>query len=247
MAVIDYDSIYLKNGKRQDKLLAGGYGIEAYKHSLIFHKEGADEICFGIAKNISRIPDAEDIRIIRLNSNDEMNNWGMLEARDLSKLLSKYSITDKKTNQEIDIGKVLKRHRDLFSEKPEDRLLCIFRIKDDVFFWLPYSPALGSATYLFILSDYGDLSLLITGYGHYQNPALHWMHRGLSKTAEDEIAEEFWKEATSPHFFGGFITGRVFNNERWNIDGSANLGGFPRDTLTDQDVRRLYNRLKELD
>lgn len=70
----------------------------------------------------------------------------------------------------------------------DEAYMHVFRLGDAVFVWFPHSPAWGgNASYGYVLYDDGRLSVIATGYGHYGNPALHWMKRGLSDAAEREI------------------------------------------------------------
>ena len=138
------------------------------------------------------------------------------------------------------------RHRARFTEMKEPQKLIIFRLADSVFFWFYNNEAMGQASYAYILSDNGELSVIASGYGHYMNPALHWIDRGLSESAETEIAAEFWAEMTSTDTFHSLIAGRVFKGERWNRDGSFTIWTFAKDTFTDKDAIRLYDHISNI-
>ena len=249
MAAIDNTTILIENGEWKDRLQIGDYEADAYKGRLILKKAGCRKaIWICTAEDIRRsLEDAVGIRDIILDSRDDIETPGRWEAEELSRLMGRFSITDRKTGKDVDISRFLMRHRKIFSDERKPQHLVIFRLGSDTVFWFPDNDAFGGASYSFILSDDGTLSIIVSGYGHYMNPSLHWLNRGLSETAEREIVSATWKQMTIPSQFHQLIAGRVFKGERWNRDGSLELGGFRRDTLTDQDVLRLYDRLKEIE
>ena len=60
------------------------------------------------------------------------------------------------------------------------------------------SSAMGGASYLYAFNeDLSDIWVLVTGYGHYRNPLLHFLGRGLSEYIEDKLIDNFWCECFS--------------------------------------------------
>ena len=248
MAAIDYTTLLIKDGKRVEELSAGPFVVDGYKNALILRKEGQDDRdCLWVGMGLPEDDAISDGRIIMLDSREERSRRGRWQAGELARLMKRMDISDRKTGEPVDLERFLMRHRDLFEEEKEIQRLIIFRTGAETVYWFPYNDAMGGASYGYILSDGGGLSVAVTGYGHYKNPAIHWIGRGLPESAEDEIAKAFWKEMTSTNTFHQLIAGRVFKDERWNRDGSLELGGFRRDTLTNQGALRLYYRLKEIE
>ena len=126
-----------------------------------------------------------------------------------------------------------------------DILVHIFKIADCTIIFFPFNPAWGGASYCYFLGDNGSLSAIATGYGHYANPALHWINRDLSKGAEEEITKELWQTMTSPKRFCELLVEQVFQNKSHHIDGSIDVGGFKEDTITDPAILALYSKLQE--
>lgn len=249
MAAIDYTTLCMKNGKRVESLSVGDCSIDAHKGILIITDERTGKgICIydSLPSAACEIGIAE-ARTIRLDSREEMQNQGRWEAEKLADLMKHFVVTDRKTGRSVDMKRFFIRHRAVFTEIKEPQKLIIFRLADSVFFWFYNNDAMGGASsYAYILSDNGELSVIASGYGHYNNPALHWIDRGLSESAETEIAAEFWAEMTSTDTFHNLIAGRVFKGERWNRDGSFTVWTFAKDTLTDKDAVRLYDCISEI-
>lgn len=248
MAAIDYTTLCMKNGKRVEEIETGNHTIEAWRGMLfITDKDSGKEI---------RISDTvpsdaceagiTDIRTIILDDEEKLQNRGKWEVEKLADLMKRFSVTDRKTGRSVDMKRFFIRHRTVFTEIKEPQKLIIFRIADSVFFWFYNNEAMGGASYAYILSDNGELSVIASGYGHYNNPALHWIDRGLSENTETEITDEFWREMTNTSSFHRLIAGRVFKKKKFNRDGSFTIGGFTEDTLTDKDAVRLYNRISEI-
>ena len=238
----------MKNGKRVESLSVGDCSIDAHKGILIITDERTGKgICI-----YDSLPSAAceigitEARTIRLDSREEMQNQGRWEAEEVASLLKRFSVANRKTGKSVDIGSFLFRHRAKFTEIKEPQKLIIFRLADSVFFWFYNNDAMGGASYAYILFDSGELSVIASGYGHYNNPALHWIDRGLSESAETEIAAEFWAEMTRTDTFHNLIAGRVFKGERWNRDGSFTVWTFAKDTLTDKDAIRLYDHISNI-
>lgn len=248
MAAIDNTTLCMKNGKRVESLTVGNCLIDAYKGILVITDERTGKgIC--IADSVPSIAGEIGItesRTIRLDSREEMQNQGRWEAEKLADLMKHFAVTDKRTGKSVDMKRFFIRHRGVFTEIKEPQKLIIFRLADSVFFWFYYNDAMGQASYAYILSDNGELSVIASGYGHYNNPALHWIDRGLSENAEAEIAAEFWTEMTSTDTFHNLIAGRVFKGERWSRDGSFIVWTFAKDTLTDKDAIRLYDCISKI-
>lgn len=248
MAAIDYTTLLIHAGNRVEKLSAGPFTVDGYKNALMLRKEGQDgRECLWVGMGLPEDDAISDGRIIMLDSREERSSRGRWQARELARLMKRMDVSDRRTGKPVDLERFLMRHRDLFEEEKENQRLIIFRTGAETVYWFPYNDAMGGASYGYILSDDGDLSVAVTGYGHYQNPAIHWIGRGLPESAEDEIAKAYWEEMTSTNTFHQLIAGRVFKDKRWNRDGSLELGGFRRDTLTDPDALRLYDRLKEIE
>lgn len=249
MAALDYSTILMRDGKRVGKIEVEGFGVDAYKYGILFEKDGTEVAALinteDMGFRIRKIPGASDIRIIRLEDPEDIKESEGFEFRRFLEILqdSKIGLQGKGKKAK----KLFKNIRSIFKDDYEYNHLVIFRIGKTVFFWFPESPALGGATYLYVLEEDGTVSTIATGYGHNQNPALHWMNRGLSEEAENEICKILWNEMTSPWDFKKLLIGQVFDGEKNCIDGSVEYGGFKKDTLTDPDVVCLYRRIKEID
>ena len=248
MAAIDYTTLCLKNRKRVEEIKIGNCIIDAWWGMLFIRdKDSGKEI-----RITDTVPsDAceagiTDVRTISLDDEEMLQNRGKWEVEKLAELLKNFSITWK-NGKPVNIKQILLNHRCIFMDlNMEPQKLIIFRLADSVFFWFYNNDAMGGASYAYILSDNGDLSVIASGYGHYNNPALHWIDRGLSESAEAEITDEFWREMTNSNSFHRLIAGRVFKGKKFNRDGSFTIGGFTKNTLTDKDAVRLYDRISEI-
>ena len=68
-----------------------------------------------------------------------------------------------------------------------------FRLNRHLVAFFPESDTFGGASYLYILGEEpGDIQMIATGYGHYNNPYLHMLDRGLGKDAEAKMIKQLW-------------------------------------------------------
>lgn len=246
MAAIDYSSIIMRDGNHTEALAIGPYRVGAYKHWLTFEK-GEDIMYVSSEDDIRALPEAVDVRTIPLIGADDLARRKRNAVRWAAKAFDGYRLVSRKTGKETDVRKVLGRHPHLIPGLDDRKVeIHIFRIEECTIVLFPYNPAWGGATYAYILDGDGSLSTIATGYGHYANPALHWMARGLSKEAEEEIMKGLWRTMTDPQRFGELLVGQVFQGTVHHADGGLAVGGFDRDTITDSAILAMHSRFEEM-
>lgn len=246
MAAIDFSSIIMKDGKSVEALAIGPYRVGAYKHWLTFEK-GDDIMYVSSEDDIRQLPEAVDVRTIPLIGPDDLARRKRNAIKWAARAFDGYTLTSDRTGRRTDVRKVLGRHPHLIPWQDDREVeIHIFRIADSTMVLFPYSPAWGGATYAYILGGDGSLSTIATGYGHYANPALHWMDRGLSKEAEEEIRKGLWRTMTDPRRFGELLVEQVFKGVVHHVDGGLAMGGGMEDTITDSAILALHSRLEEM-
>ena len=127
-----------------------------------------------------------------------------------------------------------------FTDNEDDEPLYAvsFRLNTHHVCIFPESKALGGATYVYVIDPHtDDIGVIATGYGHYQNPHLHFINRGLSDKAEAEIVGNLWEAMTSDWFTSDGIFG--------DMDFSAEIN--PDYRITAPSLVALHNRFEELD
>ena len=247
MAGIDYTTAIIKDGIPVENLTVGPYTVDAYKYWLKFQKGDERAISVINEKNIRSLPETTEIRVIPLVSAKDVKKNKRNTIALYEDCFKNYALVSKKTGKLGSLKRILSRNDYLLDiDDIEELYAYVFRIGMSMFFLFPYSPVNGSTTYCYILDDNGSLALIATGYGHNENPALHWIGRGLPKDAEDALKVGLWKEMTSPYMFRELFVNQVFDDVKRSIDGSLSCGGFTKDTITDPDIRRLFAYLKEL-
>ena len=127
-----------------------------------------------------------------------------------------------------------------FTDEDDDEPLYAisFRLSTHHVCIFPESKALGGATYVYVIGPHtDDIGVIATGYGHYQNPHLHFINRGLSDETEAEIVGNLWKAMTCDWFAADGIFG--------DMDFSAEIN--PEYRITAPSLVALHNRFEELD
>lgn len=247
MAGIDYTTVVIKNGNRVDSIKVGPYELSAYKGYLKFYKDDKQTLVAG-EEGIRNIPEATDIRTIPLVSRKDIKCSMQNIIRRYQQVFDRYLITDKKTGKKKNISSILSKNQDLISDFDTEELYAyVFRIEESMIFYFPNNPAFGGASYAYVLDDSkNSLSIIISGYGHYKNPLLHWINRGLSKESEADLIAVTWEQMILPINFCNLFTEQCFKGYIFYRDGGICSGSEEDDTIKDEDVLRLYDVLKEL-
>ena len=246
MAGIDYTTVVMRNGSRVDFIKVGPYELSAYKGYLEFTKDDKQNLVAG-EKGIRNIPEATEIRTIPLISRKDIECSMQNIIRRYQQVFDRYLITDKKTGKKKNVSSILSKNRDLiFDFDTEELYAYVFRIEESMIFYFPNNPAFGGASYTYVLND-NSLSIIISGYGHYKNPLLHWINRGLSKESEEDLIAVTWKQMTDSYNFCQLFVEQCFMGYTYHIDGGLTSGYVDEDTINDADIIRLYNILNELE
>ena len=243
MAAIDYTSVIIKEGIPVESIKVGPYEFVAYRGYLLIVNAGLDNP-INLSFDSEKIPELTDAHKISLISKKDINKFKRLRASFYAKTLNKYEMISKVTHKPVSINKVFCKYWQLLKYFKNDALdLYIYRIADSIIIYFPDSPAFGGASYAYILTDDNTLSVIASGYGHYQNPTLHWINRDLSKEAEGELIQYLWKEMTDPRSLSKLLIEQRFNNAIYHYDGGYTFE-FGKNTRTDPAIIRLYQVLK---
>lgn len=249
MASIDYTTVILKEGVPVDFLEIGAYKLDAYKGQLFLtdsrkNNEGTiyieDLIPFP-----DSIPELTDIHKINLISKADIARLKRNVASTYANALCNYEMVSKATHKPVSMKRVFCKYSHLMKYFEDDELdLYICTIANSTIIYFPASPAFGGASYAYVIMDDNTLGIIASGYGHYMNPALHWINRGLSEEVEEAILKAFWDEMSYTKNFVRLFIGQSFDHAMHFRDGSA-LYGIDKDTITDSAVIQLYSILKE--
>ena len=249
MAGVDYTTVILKEGVPVDFLEIGAYKLDAYK-GLLFLTDSrkADERNIYIKSLISfpdSIPELTDIHKINLISKDDIARFKRNVASAYADELRNYEMVSKATHKPVSMKRVFCKYSHLMKYLEDDELdLYICTIANSTIIYFPDSPVFGGASYAYVIMDDNTLGIIASGYGHYMNPALHWINRGLSEEVEEAILKAFWDEMSYTKNFAQLLIGQSFDNKIHYRDGSA-LYGIDKDTITDPAIIQLYSILKE--
>lgn len=251
MAAIDNTTLLLEpGGTMVDRLEPlPGLGIDAYKGRLIISEEGA-EVCIGMddpLDSLERLPSYRGGHDIVLEDDTEdagFIHWKMgaiVKALRRSGLVKGHGRKLRKV-----LGNALAG-----CEREEDGVLRILRFeaggKGCTVYLIPDSPHFGGATYAYVLGPDEGISLVVSGYGHYRNPALHWIDRGLSERAERQIASVTYREMVRPGALLRLIAPLAYDGHAYERCGSGmqvGLGG-DEEMMMDADFDRLYQAVKK--
>lgn len=251
MAAIDNTTLLLEpGGKRADRLEPlPGLGIDAYKGRLIFSEEGT-EVCIGMddpLDPLERLPSYRGGHDIVLEDDTEDAGFIHWKTGAIAKALRKSGLVKGHGRK---LARVLKKAL-AGCEREEDGVLRILRFEADghgsTVFLLPDCPHFGGATYAYVLGPDEGISLVVSGYGHYRNPALHWIDRGLSERAERQIASVMYREMVRPGVLIRLIAPLAYDGQAYERCGSGmqiGLGGDER-MMEDADFDRLYQAVKK--
>lgn len=246
MAAIDWSTIIMRDGAPVEALDIGPYKVGAYKHQLIFEK-GDDIMYVSSEDDIRALPEAVDVRTVTLIGADDLARRKRNAVRWAAKAFDGYRLVSRKTGKEKDVKKLLRKHPYLIPGLDDrEAVIHIFTIADSTIILFPCNPAWGGATYAYFLDGDASLSTIATGYGHYANPALHWMDRELSKAAEEEVMKGLWRQMTDPDRFGELLVEQVFHGVVHHADGGLTIVGGMKDTITDPAILALHSRLEEI-
>lgn len=250
MAAIDYTTLVVDgNGRMVERLeIVPGLSADAYKGTLIL-EEGDRNVHVSACTpldDIKGIPSFRGGRDIVLE--DDTKDMGLTwwKAGVLAKVLEKSGLVKGHGRK---LRKVL-RKAVVKCNKEEDGLLRILRFEEagrtGTVFLFPYSPHFGGMTCAYVLDDKDRVSLILSGYGHYCNPALHWIGRGLSDKAEAEIARREYDEMTRAGALLRLIAPLAYDGHAYERCGSGmqvGLGGDEK-MMEDADFDRLYQAVK---
>lgn len=250
MAAIDNTTLLLEpGGKRADRLEPlPGLGIDAYKGRLIISEEGT-EVCIGMDEplhSLERLPSYRGGHDIVLEDDTEDAGFIHWKTDAIAKALRRSGLVKGHGRRLRKVlGKALAG-----CEREEDGVLRILRFeaggKGCTVYLIPHSPHLGGATYTYVLGPDEEISLVVSGYGHYRNPALHWIDRGLSERAERQIASVMYREMVHPGVLVRLIAPLAYDGhayERYGSGMQVGLGGDER-MMKDEDFDRLYEAVK---
>lgn len=248
MAGIDYTTVVMECGNRVAFIKVGDYELSAYKGYLTFAKDGKETMVIG-ENEIRQIPEATDVRTIPLISEKDVKESLQECVAMYQRVFDKYYIISKKTRKEKNIRSILLKNLYLTEDFIKPALhMFIFKIADCTIFYFPNNPAFGGASYAYVLDDgKNSLSIIISGYGHYKNPLLHWIDRGLTKESEEELISTVWEHMIHSRTFCQLFVEQCFMGYTYHIDGGLTSGYVDEDTINDEDVIRLYNILNKLE
>lgn len=249
MASVDYTTVILKEGVPVDFLKIGAYKLDAYKGQLFLtDSRKNNERTIYIEDLIpfpDSIPELTDIHKIHLISKDDIAKLKRTVASVYANDLRNYEMVSKATHKPVSMKRVFCKYSYLMKFFEDDELdLYICTIANSTIIYFPASPAFGGASYAYVIMDDNTLCMIASGYGHYMNPTLHWINRGLSKEVEEAILKAFWDEMSYTKNFAQLLIGQSFDHKIHYRDGSA-LYGTDKDTITDPAIIRLYSILKE--
>lgn len=246
MAAVDFSSAILKDGIPVTALVVGPYTVSAYKHWLVFEKDDASFWVSSEEDVRNQLPDATSVRTVPLVSAKDIMCQRQKALDWAVKPFAGFSLVSRKTGKETDVRRIFQKNpHHIPLPASREILILTFRIEDVLVVFFPCNPAWGGASYAYFLGDNGSLSVIATGYGHYCNPTLHWLNRGLSESAEDELMLGLWTTMTNPDRFCELLVEQVFQNKLHHVDGNLCIGGFEKDSVTDPAILILYSHLEE--
>lgn len=248
MAGIDYETLILnKDGHVCNGLNIDGYIVTGYKYNLCFTK-GKKDIWLHSPMDAVRLFGNDNVTVHSLDGGKIASNIRKHRTEYLCTLMKNYDIVSRRAGKAVPFGKVINSTYErrtafipesfIYGEDCEEHFLVIAHIGDDVMYWFPNSPAEGGATYAYFLAPDDSISLIATGYGHNDNPMLHWMNRGLGKEIEEKMAGIFYEEMTYPTSFN-FL---MINFNYWFEDGEIHFS-IGNEEITDSDISRIWSVL----
>lgn len=248
MAAIDYTTLVIDSRRRKTDHLepVPGLSATAYKSSHVILSEGDKEVYFSaydpldVLKTLPSFKGGHDIVLEDDTKECSTLHW---KAGAIARTLRRSGLVK---GHEKKLAKVL-RKAILKCEKRPDGLMRVLHFEADghrsTVFFFPDSPHLGGLSCAYFLDGDGAISLILSGYGHYGNPALHWIGRGLSDKAEAEIARMEYDEMTRAGALIRLIAPLGYEGQAYERCGDGlQLGLLFGDekVLVDDDFDRLY-------
>lgn len=251
MAAIDYTTLAVDGNGRMVKRLeiVPGLSATAYK-SLLILSEGDKEVYFGsydplyVLKLLPSFKDGHDIVLEDDTEDCSPLHW---KAGAIARALRRSGLVK---GHEKKLAKVLRKAL-LKCEKKQDGLMRVLHFEADehrsTVFFFPDSPHFGGLSCAYFLDDDGAISLILSGYGHYGNPALHWIGRGLTDKAEAEIARRECDEMIRAGALIRLIAPLGYEDRAYERCGDGLLLGLSGDEkmMEDADFDRLYQAVKK--
>ena len=145
-----------------------------------------------------------------------------------------------------DMQQKAQKHNEAIQEKKQDGLMRVLHFEADghrsTVFFFPDSPHFGGLSCAYFIDDDEAISLILSGYGHYGNPALHWIGRGLSDKAEAEIARIEYDEKVCSGALIRLIAPLGYEDQAYERCGDVLQLGLSGDEkmMNDADFDRLY-------
>lgn len=246
MAAIDYTTLVIDSRRRKTDHLESvpGLSATAYKSSLIL-SEGDKEVYFGtydpldVLKVLPSFKDGHDIVLEDDTEDCSPLHW---KAGAIARTLRRSGLVK---GHEKKLAKVLRKTL-LKCEKKQDGLMRVLHFEADghrsTVFFFPDSPHFGGLSCAYFIDDDGAISLILSGYGHYGNPALHWIGRGLSDKAEAEIARIEYDEKVCSGALIRLIAPLGYEDQAYERCGDVLQLGLSGDEkmMNDADFDRLY-------